>query len=85
VPRKPKVETVDCQGTEDVRCDATWQWVEREAGDLIYRKPSNGLRGARHVPLRQEPVEAVTTDDYLWLFECPFCGYAESDPIEPEE
>lgn len=82
--RKPKVEKTDCPGDPPIPCDAVWSWVDRPDGLLHYDKPGNGLRGSKRAEGQTLEVVASTTDDYLWLFECPFCGYAESDPIEPE-
>jgi hypothetical protein len=73
-------ETVPCEPP----CRAEWSWVDRPGGVVTYRMPSNGRRGSGHVPARDEQVETRTGDDCLWIWECPFCEHAESDPLDPE-
>jgi hypothetical protein len=51
-------------------------------------KPSNGRRKAdwgpagKHVPAHQVTTQGYTTDDFLILWECPVCGYADSTYVD---
>lgn len=67
-------------------CSGCATTVQIEERNWIVRVtiPSNGVRGAKHVPAHEE-VGMVTTDEqgYLLLWDCPACGYADSfDPID---
>ena len=47
--------------------------------------PSNGLRGARHVAAHTVSTEAsLNQRDGLILWDCPRCGYAESEYDDDE-
>lgn len=51
--------------------------------DVTVDLPSNGRRGAGHEPARTVVVSADTSaGDPLLHWECPSCGYAESEYVD---
>jgi len=52
--------------------------VNIDRGTVEVKVPSNGKRGSLHVPAHVLTTEAWTTDDYLFTYDCPACGYADS-------
>ena len=49
-----------------------------DLGTATVRIPSNGKRGSLHVAAHIAQASVWTTDDYLWCWDCPACGYADS-------
>jgi hypothetical protein len=49
-----------------------------EVGTAAVQIPSNGKRGSLHVPAHTVSTSLWTTDDYLWMWDCPACEYADS-------
>lgn len=54
--------------------------LDRDALTVTMRKPSNGVRGQRHVPAHNIVVEAVEVG-HMIEWECPLCDYAESEEV----
>ncbi|GAB2734784.1 hypothetical protein [Nocardioides pakistanensis] len=69
----------DCSGcTEPFRLDMATLTVTMKV-------PSNGLRGARHVPSHTVTAEAtLAPNGVLVYWDCPRCGYAESEYADDE-
>jgi len=51
--------------------------VNLDAARVTARKPSNGVRGAKHVPAH-DVVEEITFHGGLAEWDCPLCGHADS-------
>lgn len=58
--------------------------LDRETGAVTMRVPSNGRQGRLHVPAHDVTTEAFS-DGTLLLWECPRCGYAESEYERDED
>jgi hypothetical protein len=58
--------------------------LDVDTGVITMRVPSNGKRGALHVPAHDVATEAVLAPDgVLVTWECPRCGYSESEYEDP--
>lgn len=58
--------------------------VNINAGILTATIPSNGKRGAGHVPAHEVTEDfGFDTEGVLALWECPGCGYADSTYVDP--
>ena len=51
--------------------------VNVDTGEAIATIPSNGKRGAGHVPAHSKSTYG-SFDGHLILWDCPGCGYADS-------
>ena len=80
------VLTMPCGGClDDVRVVIVTDGSGRPAAESLLsatvkaRMPSNGKRGAGHVPAHDVQADAtLDADGALLLWECPLCGYADS-------
>lgn len=68
----------DCSGCmEPFRLDT-------ETLVVTMQVPSNGMRGAKHVPAHTVSAEATVSRMDMIEWECPRCGYAESEYADDE-
>lgn len=57
--------------------------VDLDAQTVTARIPSNGKRGAGHVPAHDAVTEGHSDEDLMY-WECPACGYADSTYTDAE-
>lgn len=60
--------------------------VDTDLGVVLAKVPSNGIRGARHVPAHNVSAEIYGDEDLL-MWDCPIptCGYADSFDVHHGE
>jgi hypothetical protein len=68
-------ERIDCGGEG---CELEWS-LNTRLHIATYYVPSNGIRGQRHVPAHTVPVETADDGTFADVFECPGCGYCETE------
>lgn len=51
---------------------------------VTMRVPSNGKRGSLHVPAHDVTAEAVEVGPLI-EWDCPLCGYADSEEVEVDD
>jgi len=64
--------TVDCS-----ECMESLK-INRQTAKVVAKRPSNGVRGAKHIPAHTVETYLIDDDGDLLTWECPLCEYADS-------